>query len=91
MRRGTGQSAAPERHPPEQDTAGLVRSWHLVGARVKRDMVQAGIRSHHPGAIRLEYGLTDGRGIRTLPHPYVRPAMVTVEPAVDALLQERLT
>jgi len=90
LRHGTPQTAAPEGEPPEQDTAGLVRSWDLVNPRVRGDMVQAGIKSNHPGAVRLEYGLTDARGIRTFPHPYIRPAMATTEGPIGELLAERL-
>jgi hypothetical protein len=96
LRQGSAKTAAPEGQPPEQDTGELIRSFKRMPARLSRESegapaVVGGIRANNDYGVRLEYGQTDARGIRTLPHPYLRPAMVAVEPRIDALLQERLS
>lgn len=90
LRAGTFKSAAPEGQPPEYDIGELYRSFEIIPPRVKGRTASSGVQSDHPGANRLEYGKTDARGIRTLPHPFVRPAMANVEEAVTELVQKRL-
>lgn len=90
LRRGSDSTTAPAGEPPEYDTTALLRSWERIPARVKGNVAQSGIKSDSEYAIRAEYGGTDKRGIRTLPHPYLRPAMASTESEIDALLRERL-
>lgn len=90
LRQGTARTAAPEGQPPEQDTAGLVRSFRRIPPRVRGRVASSGVQSNHAGGNRLEHGLTDRRGIRTLPHPFLRPAIATTDGPIGDLLQERL-
>ena len=90
LRQGTQQTAAPEGAPPERDTGELAESFETIPPRIKGRVVSSGVQSDHPGANRLEYGSTDARGIRTLPHPFVRPALQLVEGPIDALIRKRL-
>lgn len=87
LRRGT---PAPGGEPPAEQTQDLLRSFRLIAPRIRGAVASSGWRSLHPGANRLEFGFTDVRGIRTLPHPYARPAIANTEAAVERLLQERL-
>ena len=89
LRRGTAQTVAPEGQPPEFDTGDLLRSYEKIPPRVKGRMATSGVQSDHPGAARLEYGKTDARGIRTLPHPAVRLAFEAVEEKVTDLIESR--
>lgn len=89
LRRGTAKTAAPEGEPPEQDTAGLLRSWKTMPARIDGRMVSSGVKSNHPGASRLEFGFTDSRGIRTFPHPYIAPSFAAMEGPIERLLAAR--
>jgi hypothetical protein len=90
-RRGTARTSAPPGEPPEYDEGDLFRSWKLLPTRLRGRMAESGIKSNNVYAVRLEYGKTDKRGVRTFPHPYVRPAMKEVEPAIFALWRERFT
>jgi hypothetical protein len=76
---------------PSVGKGDLLKSMKRIAPSVKGAVASSGIRSNDPGANRVEYGAVDVRGIRTLPHPYVRPAMASTEPQIDALLRERLT
>lgn len=89
LRRGTAQTAAPEGEPPEHDTGALLRSWKTMPAKVEGRMVVSGVKSNHPGASRLEFGFTDSRGIRTLPHPYIAPSFAAMEGPIERLLAAR--
>ena len=91
LRIGSLQTAAPEGQPPEFDTGALEKSFKKIPPRVKGRVASSGVQSNDPGANRLEYGATDSRGIRTLPHPYVRPALANVEEKVTRLVESRLT
>ena len=84
------RTAAPEGQPPELDTGELRESYSRIPPRVKGAVATSGVQSNHPGAARVEYGATDERGIRTLPHPAVRIAFTNIEPAVDELIQRKL-
>ena len=90
LRRGTAATVAPEGQPPEQDTSGLVRSFRKIPPRVRGRVASSGIRSSHPGGNRLENGFTDVRGIRTFPHPFLRPAIANTDGPIGAMLQARL-
>lgn len=87
---GTARTAAPEGAPPERDTGDLAESFTIIAPRVKGRVVSSGVQSDHPGGNRLENGSTDSLGRRTLPHPFIAPALRAVEPAVDALVRKRL-
>lgn len=91
LRKGTLRTSAPEGEPPEVDTEALAQSFRRIPARIKGRVATSGIQSNDPGANRLEFGKTDSRGIRTLPHPFVRPAIETVKIEATALLEQRLT
>lgn len=84
------QDAAPAGEPPAEHTSKLLESYKRITPRVVGPVAISGIRSRHLGANRLEVGFTDERGIRTLPHPHVRPAIAATRAEIDALLQERL-
>ena len=90
-RRGTARTVAPEGEPPEVDTFELLNSWKLIPVSVRRDSVRSGIQSRLLGnVLRLEYGATDSRGIRTLPHPSLRPAIAEMDGPIGRLFEERL-
>jgi hypothetical protein len=90
-RRGTAQTVAPVGEPPEVDTFELVNSWKPTPVTVRRDSVRAGIRSNLLGKVlRLEYGGTDSRGIRTLPRPFLRPAIAEMDGPIGRLFEELL-
>lgn len=90
-RRGTAQTVAPEGEAPEFDTGELARSFKIIPATVRRDSVRSGIRSNLLGKVlRLEYGATDSRGIRTLPHPFLRPAIAEMDGPIGRLFEELL-
>lgn len=90
-RQGTRLTVAPPGEPPEMDTGVLVASFKRIPPSVKGRIASSGIQSDHPGANRLEFGMTDRFGRRTLPHHYVAPALAAMEAPITALLQERLT
>lgn len=89
LRRGTAQTVAPEGQPPEFDEGGLYESYEKIPPKVKGRIATSGVQSDHPGAGRLEYGKTDARGIRTLPHPAVGPAFQNIEEKVTDLIESR--
>lgn len=91
LRSGTKQTAAPEGEPPEADTMDLARSFEVIPPRVRGRSVRGGVQSRDPGVPRLEFGATDDRGVRTLPHPFVLPAFEEMGSAIDQLVQDRLT
>lgn len=91
LRRGTARTAAPEGQPPEQDAAQLEKSFRRIPPRVRGRVASSGIRSDHPGGNRLEWGFTDSRGIRTLPHPFLAPAIANTDERIGQLLEERLS
>lgn len=82
---------AAEGEAPVRRRGNLERSYKRINPTIRGRVARSGIYSNHPGANRLEYGKTDTRGVRTLPHPAVRPAIEATEPAIDRLLTERLT
>jgi hypothetical protein len=90
LRVGTAQTAAPEGQPPEFDTGAFYRSLKRITPRVKGRVASSGIQSNDPGAARIEWGATDSRGIRTLPHPIFRPAAANSEQPITDLCQRKL-
>ena len=86
-----GPPAAPEGEPPAYRTKDLMDSFKRIPARVRGRVASSGIRSDHEGANRVNVGFTDSRGVRTLPHPFVEPSRENIEPAVTALLTEKLS
>lgn len=90
QRHGTRQTVAPAGQPPEEDTGLLSESFSRLPVRITGRVVSGGIQSSHPGANRLEFGATDVRGVRTFPHPYLRPAMEAVELPITRLLERWL-
>lgn len=85
-----GPAPAPEGEAPAMQTGELSRSFKRINPRIRGRVASSGIISRHPGANRLEFGATDSRGIRTLPHPYVRPALDAMEEPISRLLEEKL-
>ena len=90
LSRYSGPGRTPEGQPPALRTGALLRSIKTIRAKVKGRIVSGGIISRDPGANRVEYGATDSLGRRTLPHPFVRPAMETARPVIDALFADRM-
>lgn len=87
-RQGSKKSAAPSGESPEEDTGELLRSFKKVRPRVKGAIASSGIRSDDPGGNRVEFGYTDVRGIRTFPHPYLRPAVEAAEEPITRIFDE---
>lgn len=85
-RRTSGPAVAGE--PPVRRTGDLERSMAKTPVRVRGRVVDAGWVVKHPGAMRLEVGFVDQRGVRTLPHPWMRPAEENTKDEVEARLQE---
>jgi hypothetical protein len=90
LRIGTLATAAPPGEPPEFDTGALAASFKRLPPRIKGRIASSGIGSDDPGANRLEFGKTDIRGIRTMPHPFVAPAIKAMDEPIGRLLQARL-
>jgi hypothetical protein len=86
----TGPEPSPEGEAPARRTGKLLRSYRRLAVRARLDVASGGIISKHPGANRLEFGATDTRGVRTLPHPHVRPALAAVEGHVNRYLADLL-
>ena len=91
MRRGTARTVAPAGAPPEFDVGDLFKSFRKIPPRVRGRTATSGIKSDSIYGIRLEYGLTDGRGFRILPHPYIGPAIANTDERIGQLLEERLS
>lgn len=90
LRLRRGPEAVPEGEPPAYQQGKLERSYKRIAPKIRGRVASSGVYSRDPGANRLEFGAIDSRGIRTLPHPHVRPAFDAKEAEVDALLQQRL-
>lgn len=90
LQHGTARTAAPAGAPPEEDSGALVASFTTIPPRVKGRVASSGTQSRHPGVNRLEVGKTDVRGIRTLPHPFLAPALANTEGPIDELLHRKL-
>lgn len=90
LRTGSKSSAAPPGEPPEEDTGRLRKSFRKIPPRVQGAVASSGIRSNDPAGNRLENGFTDKLGIRTFPHPFIRPSIAATEEPITRLLQERL-
>ena len=90
LRRGGPRTAAPEGQPPEQDTGALLRSFRRIPPRIRGRIASSGVQGDEEGSNRLEFGKTDVRGIRTLPHPFMAPAIANMEGPIGRLLEERL-
>ena len=70
--------------PPRTVTGALFRSARKGKVTVSSDkrLIQGTIRvggKSAPGANRLEFGKLDKRGVKTFPHPFVRPAFARVQ------------
>ena len=89
LRAGTFKSAAPPGQPPEYDIGTLFRSFHLLSARIRGATAEAGVASADPSANRLEFGKTDINGVRTFPHPYMRPALEATEEPIAQMFEAR--
>lgn len=74
--------------PPVQRSGELLRSLRKTSISVHGRVVSAGFQTKHPGAMRLEWGFVDERGIRTLPHPWLRPAFSNTYDAVEKRLSD---
>lgn len=85
-----GPASAPAGEAPAMQTGALARSYKRIAPRIRGRIASSGIISRDPGANRQEFGAVDKRGIRTLPHPHVRPAMDAMEAPIEALLAEKL-
>lgn len=83
-------SVAEEGAPPAKQTGDLVAAVQRITPKLSGRVATSGFMIDDPGALRLNYGKVDKRGIRTFPHPFAEPALENAEPAVDALLQERM-
>lgn len=85
-----GPRPAPEGEPPAFQTGQLSRSYKRINPRIRGRVASSGVISRDPAANRLEYGATDSRGIRTLPHPHVRPAFEAMEDQATEIIATRL-
>jgi hypothetical protein len=75
--------------PPREVSGELRQSVKRIPQRTRVGLsaisVSSGIQSRHAGVNRLEFGATDSRGIRTFPHPFVRPTFEQLKRKLDAL------
>lgn len=73
LKRRGDLAASVRRTPVESDGKRIVSSRVIVDDE---------------GAGRLEFGAVDKRGIRTFPHPFLRPAFEEMQDEIDDMLRE---
>ena len=84
--------AAPD-EPPHSHTEALAKSVErepavTLSSRKGVQGVSTRVVVTDPGAARDEFGAIDARGIRTFPHPFLRPAFEDVAADIEALFRE---
>lgn len=87
----SGAGSGQEGSPPTKRTGAMAGS--IVRTPVEQSRDRVGVQSvwcrvvaTDPGAPRVEFGAVDKRGIRTLPHPFMRPAFEELEGEIRRLL-----
>jgi hypothetical protein len=83
---------APAGQTPATITGDLLRLTRLRRGRVRRNsrVAQAAVQ-YAPHSWLVEFGHINVDGTRTLPRPFVRPAVENTEADIDRLLTERLS
>lgn len=90
LAQGSPSTSAPENEPPERDSGDLVASVRQLNTKVKATIASTGVHVRDEGAARLEWGKTDVRGIRTYPHPFIRPSAEAVAKQAGELIAKAL-
>jgi hypothetical protein len=86
-----GRGPAPAGSTPGTVTGNLLKMTKLGTVRQGRDRrsVSGAVR-YAPHAHLVEYGHDNVDGTRTLPRPFIRPALEAAEPQVERLFREKL-
>lgn len=90
LAQGDASTSAKEGDAPERDSGDLIASVRQLNTMVKPTIAETGVHVRDPGAARLEWGATDVRGIRTYPHPFVRPSAEAVAAPAGRLIEKAL-
>ena len=86
-----GPGPAPPGSTPGTHTGNLLKMTKRGTVRLGRDKASySGAVKYAPHAHLVEYGHTNVDGTRTLPRPFIRPAMEAAEPKIQRLFKERL-
>jgi hypothetical protein len=86
-----GPGPAPADSTPGTVTGNLLKLTKARAAKLGRGRASAvAAIQYAPHSFLLEYGHDNADGTRTLPRPFVRPAVENTEGAIDRLLRERL-
>jgi hypothetical protein len=90
LAQGDASTSAKEGDPPERDSGALVDSVKQLRTNIKPTIAETGVHVRHEGAARLEWGKTDVRGIRTYPHPFIRPSAAAVAKQAGEMIAKAL-
>ena len=83
--------APPGSTPGTGPTGNLLKMTKRGTVRLGRDKASySGAVKYAPHAHLVEYGHTNVDGTRTLPRPFIRPALAEAEPEIQRLFEERL-
>ena len=86
-----GRGPAPPGSTPGTETGNLLRMTKRGSVRMGRDRASvSGAVLYPPHSHLVEYGHTNVDGTRTLPRPFIRPALEAAEPQIQQLFEERL-
>jgi hypothetical protein len=86
-----GRGPAPPGSTPGTETGNLLKLTKRGSVRMGRDKTSvSGAVLWPPHAHLVEYGHTNVDGTRTLPRPFIRPALDAAEPKIQRLFEERL-
>ena len=86
-----GRGPAPPGSTPGTESGNLLKLTKRGSVRLGRDKASvSGAVKYAPHAHLVEYGHDNVDGTRTLPRPFIRPALDAAEPKIERLFEERL-